>query len=124
LLQELLLLFLVREEVKTFTINGSYLLRFCWVAKGKGRIDTKFRVLVLIRLLIELNLFRSKRIGKLSLDHILSELKVVLNAVEDLNLNILLRLIGFNVINDKNLSFLETSNQVIEKGIFFSSLLS
>jgi hypothetical protein len=75
------LLFLVREEVKAFTIHSSYLLRFCWIAKGKGRIDPEFRVLVLIRLLIELNLFRSKRECKLSLDHVLSELKVVLNAV-------------------------------------------
>jgi hypothetical protein len=54
---------LVREEVKTFTIHSSYLLRFSGVAKGKGRIDPEFRVLVLIRLLIELNLFRSKREG-------------------------------------------------------------
>lgn len=84
---------MVREEVKTFTINGSYLLRFCRVTKGKGRVDTEFRVLVLIRLLIELNLFRSKREGQLSLDHILSELKVVLNAVEYLNHDILLRMV-------------------------------
>jgi len=104
------LLFLIREEVKTFTIHSSYFLGFSWVAKRKGRIDTKFRVLILIRLLIELNLFRSERESKLSLDHILSELKVVLNAVKNLNHDILFRMVRSNVFNDKNLSLLETSN--------------